>query len=106
MFLVDAPSLHHQLLYHSLESERHILNTFTDDLNKNCIAFYQTNKMNALSIAQNGFPLRDNLQLKQRIFFTPSCTSNLNAENTILCVRLNLGRVITIDDNGDLNLNQ
>jgi hypothetical protein len=102
----SSQSLHHQLLYHSLESQRHISTTFTDDQEKCVIAFHQTNKASALDIAQNGFPVQTSLQLKQNISFTPSCTPDSTATNVIICVRLNLGRLITINTDGNPNLNQ
>jgi hypothetical protein len=102
----QSQSLHHHLLYHSLESERNIESTISDDnLKKSFIAFYQTTKQVALDIAVNGFPYGDNinsplkefLHLNPNIYFTPSCTQNLNDEEAIICVRLNLGRVVTTD---------
>jgi hypothetical protein len=112
---IDCKSrgLHHHLFYHSLESKRDIdSEILNENLKKSFIAFYQTNKQEALNIAQNGFPYgdhtkknsKDYLRLKSTIFFTPSCTQNVSSDEAIICVRLNLGRVKTIDFEGDPNL--
>jgi hypothetical protein len=109
----QTKSLHHYLFYHSLESDDYInVNTLTDQEKKSFIAFYQTTKQEALEIAQNGFPYgdhnslghKDYLHLKQNIFFTRSCTKNSSLE-AIICVRLNLGRILplTTDENLDRN---
>jgi hypothetical protein len=105
-----SESLHHYLFYHSLETEDHInISTLTDQEKKSFIAFYQTTKQEALEIAQNGFPYgddssghKDYLHLKPNIFFTRSCTKNSTAE-AIICVRLNLGRTLSLTNEDNLN---
>ncbi|CAF2945359.1 unnamed protein product [Rotaria sp. Silwood2] len=108
-------SLYHHLLYHTLESEHDIdLGTLPVDERKSFIAFYRTNKQEALAIAQNGFPYGDNtdtkfkdyLHLKQSIFFTRSCKGGgSSSAEAIICVRLNLGRIETINNDENPNLN-
>ncbi|CAF2234514.1 unnamed protein product [Rotaria magnacalcarata] len=101
-----SESLHHQLIYHSLESSRQVPNIINDNGGKSTvIAFYETTKENMFKIVQNGFPKGDNLPLEQSIFFTPSIKSNLDIDKAILCVRINLGRFEVID-NSPVNLNQ
>jgi hypothetical protein len=109
-----SESLHHYLFYHSLEFEHNInFKTLTDNEKKSFIAFHQTTKKEAFNIAEKGFPYGDNtnsnqkdyLHLKQIIFFTRSCTQNLEPAEAIICVRLNLGRIIPIIDDDNLNLN-
>ncbi|CAF5123136.1 unnamed protein product, partial [Rotaria sp. Silwood1] len=108
-------SLHHHLLYHTLESEHDIaLETLSNNEKRSFIAFYETTRQEALDIAQNGFPYgdttntgyKDYLHLKQSIFFTRSCKrEGSSPTEAIICVRLNLGRtlVITSDTNPNLN---
>ncbi|CAF1277896.1 unnamed protein product, partial [Rotaria sordida] len=108
-------NLHHHLLYHTLDSDHDIdLGTLSDDEKKSFIAFYETDKQEALDIAQNGFPygdttnatFKDYLHLKQSIFFTRSCKKgNDSSAEAIICVRLNLGRTETISNDENLNLN-
>ncbi|CAF3147756.1 unnamed protein product [Rotaria socialis] len=100
-----SESLHHQLIYHSLESSRQVPNIINNnDGKQTVIAFYETTKENMFKIVQNGFPTGDNLPLEQSIFFTPSIKSSLDIDKAILCVRINLGR-FEIIGNGPVNLN-
>ncbi|CAF5026185.1 unnamed protein product [Rotaria sp. Silwood1] len=111
----DSRSLRHHLLYHTLEAEHDIdLENLSDDEKKSFIAFYETTTEEALDIAQNGFPYgdatdkksKDYLHLKQNIFFTRSCKrENASPAKAIICVRLNLGRLVTMRDDGKLLLN-
>ncbi|CAF3756379.1 unnamed protein product [Rotaria socialis] len=108
-------SLHHHLLYHTLDVENEIdLATLSDKQKKSFIAFYETTAAEALDIAKNGFPygdtndskFKDYLHLKQSIFFTRSCQAlNNSSADAIICVRLNLGRIFTRDNDVNLKLN-
>ncbi|CAF4871294.1 unnamed protein product, partial [Rotaria socialis] len=108
-------SLHHHLLYHTLDVENEIdLATLSDKQKKSFIAFYETTAVEALDIAKNGFPygdtndskFKDYLHLKQSIFFTRSCQAlNNSSADAIICVRLNLGRIFTRDNDVNLKLN-
>ncbi|CAF2945394.1 unnamed protein product [Rotaria sp. Silwood2] len=108
-------SLHHHLLYHTLESEHDIdLETLSNNEKKSFIAFYETTRQEALDIAQNGFPYgdttntgyKDYLHLKQSIFFIRSCKrGGSSPTEAIICVRLNLGRTLVITGDTNPNLN-
>lgn len=110
-----SPSLRHYLFYHSLETENQInFDLLNDKEKKSFIAFYQTTKQEALDIAQNGFPYgdtnnnnnqKDYLQLKRTIYFTRSCSKDSSSNEAIICARLNLGRIKTIPNDTNLNLN-
>jgi hypothetical protein len=108
-----SQSLHHHLLYHSLETEHEFnFDKSTENEKKSFIAFYETTKNEALLIAQNGFPygdsignvFKDYLHLKKGIFFTRSCSSS--TAEAIICVRLNLGRAKTIPSDEFLDLDE
>ncbi|CAF1256215.1 unnamed protein product [Adineta ricciae] len=99
----QSQSLHHYLLYHSLE--HHNIPDFSalTDAEKKCfIAFYQTTSDDAYLIAQNGFPygsdpsntFKDYLHLRKDIFFARKC--DYSTAEAIICVQLNLGRVLTL----------
>ena len=107
--------LRHKLLYHTLDVEPDIdFGKLSDDDKKSFIAFHQTTKDEALKIAQKGFPYGDNiggpnkeyLHLRQNIFFTRSCKTNDPSVQSIICVRLNLGRIKTVDGGDHVDLNQ
>ncbi|CAF3502758.1 unnamed protein product [Rotaria socialis] len=99
----------------STVSENEIdLATLSDKQKKSFIAFYETTAVEALDIAKNGFPygdtndskFKDYLHLKQSIFFTRSCQAlNNSSADAIICVRLNLGRIFTRDNDVNLKLN-
>ena len=80
-------------------------------MKKSFIAFHRTTKQDAYTIAQKGFPYgsntgihKDYLHLDPQIFFTPCCHENSIKSEALICVRLNLGRIITVDNDRDLNL--
>ena len=103
-----SSKLRHYLLYHTLEPEHDVdFDALSDNEKESFIAFYQTSKDEALDIAENGFPYGDNsdrvhreyLRLDQNIFFTRSCrTDSHQSYEAVICVRLNLGRVETVDN--------
>ena len=108
----QSRSLHHHLFYHSLDSERNIASELSNDnFKKSFIAFHQTTKQDAYIIAQKGFPYgsntgvhKDYLHLDRKIFFTPCCNETSTKSEAIVCVRLNLGRVFSVDNDKSLNL--
>ncbi|UJR24473.1 hypothetical protein I4U23_005848 [Adineta vaga] len=98
-----SQSLHHYLLYHSLEKHNiPDFSTLSDKETKCFIAFYQTTTDEAYLIAQNGFPygsdpanhFKDYLHLRKDIFFTRTC--NYSTCEAVVCVQLNLGRTYTL----------
>ncbi|CAF1335701.1 unnamed protein product [Adineta steineri] len=105
-----SQSLHHFLLYHSLGIQHDIdVANLNDDEKKSFIAYYETTAKEAFEIAQNGFPYgystgpaKDCLHLRKYIFFTRSCQSP--TAEAIICVRLNLGRIIVLQTDENLNL--
>lgn len=114
-----SSSLHHHLLYHTLDAQYEIdIDNLSGNEKNAFVAFYQTSKQEALDISEKGFPygdttdnkFKDYLHLKQNIFFTRSCqrelTTNKSSSEAIICVRLNLGRVSSVMDDGNLKLNE
>ena len=106
-------TLHHYLLYHSVEENAVVdLSTLKDEENKCFIAFHQTTAEQALLIAEKGFPCgkdtsnvqKDYMHLEKDIYFTRSC--NFSTSQAVICVQLNLGRVLTLATDENLDLHQ